>query len=421
IVVRVVYKKNVAHRRMTSRIEKPRFLLLGGALEYQRVSNHLSSFDTLLQQEMDHLKMDVANVDAHQPDVLLVEKSVSRYAQEYLLAKDISLVLNIKRPLLELIARFQEEHGTAGQTGKKVILLRGANGDELKKVKHVVQYGVFAAYHLALESSFLADEGASLPELPLNVVAQAVALPDKPSNIERSISTILGFTAPTNEKPPQASPETHNVSMLEMFSIISQKSKLGPNASKPTAFLSSVASAKFDAHKQIRTLVSNGFEPSKESSDNSKNTISADRATAEGLSLKLDARTGKDDATTTPKEEFPPSPSDHQSILFSLSSRCMWKGTACERSHLFCIKYYGNFDKPLGRFLQDDLFDQMPIIPRLQPLVDYLLVLRKTLEKRKTYSETNGLARRFKNMLVELNEYDYARHINKTFNLKEAL
>ena len=25
------------------------------------------------------------------------------------------------------------------------ILLRGANGDELKKVKHVVQYGVFAA------------------------------------------------------------------------------------------------------------------------------------------------------------------------------------------------------------------------------------------------------------------------------------
>ncbi|PWA72495.1 GC-rich sequence DNA-binding factor [Artemisia annua] len=59
--------------------------------------------------------------------------------------------------------------------------------------------------------------------------------------------------------------------------------------------------------------------------------------------------------------------------------------------------------------------------PRLQPLVDYLLVLGKTLEKRKTYSETNGLARRLKKMLVELNEYDFARYINKTFNLKEAL
>lgn len=93
--------------------------------------------------------MAVAKIDAHQPDVLLVEKSVSRYAQEYLLAKDISLVLNIKRPLLERIARctgaqivpsidhlssqklgysdmfhvtrFQEEHGSAGQDGKKLV------------------------------------------------------------------------------------------------------------------------------------------------------------------------------------------------------------------------------------------------------------------------------------------------------------
>ena len=50
VIKGVVCKKNVAHRRMTSKIDKPRFLILGGALEYQRVSNLLSSFDTLLQQ-----------------------------------------------------------------------------------------------------------------------------------------------------------------------------------------------------------------------------------------------------------------------------------------------------------------------------------------------------------------------------------
>lgn len=50
VVKGVVCKKNVAHRRMISKIEKSRLLILGGALEYQRVSNHLSSFDTLLQQ-----------------------------------------------------------------------------------------------------------------------------------------------------------------------------------------------------------------------------------------------------------------------------------------------------------------------------------------------------------------------------------
>lgn len=92
--------------------------------------------------------MAVAKIDAHHPNILLVEKSVSRFAQEYLLAKDISLVLNVKRPLLERIARctgaqvvpsidslttpklgycdsfhvdkFVEEHGSAGQAGKKM-------------------------------------------------------------------------------------------------------------------------------------------------------------------------------------------------------------------------------------------------------------------------------------------------------------
>lgn len=49
--------------------------------------------------------MIVAKIEAHRPNVLLVEKSVSSHAQEYLLAKEISLVLNVKRPLLERIAR----------------------------------------------------------------------------------------------------------------------------------------------------------------------------------------------------------------------------------------------------------------------------------------------------------------------------
>lgn len=50
VIKGIVCKKNVAHRRMNSKIDKARLLLLGGALEYQRVANHLSSFDTLLQQ-----------------------------------------------------------------------------------------------------------------------------------------------------------------------------------------------------------------------------------------------------------------------------------------------------------------------------------------------------------------------------------
>lgn len=49
--------------------------------------------------------MIISKIEAHRPNVLLVEKSVSSFAQDQLLAKDISLVLNVKRPLLERIAR----------------------------------------------------------------------------------------------------------------------------------------------------------------------------------------------------------------------------------------------------------------------------------------------------------------------------
>lgn len=62
--------------------------------------------------------------------------------------------------------------------------------------------------------------------------------------------------------------------------------------------------------------------------------------------------------------------------------------------------------------------------PKLQPLVDYLLTLGRTLEKKHVSGGgggSNRLARRLKKLLVELNEYDHARAISRTFNLKEAL
>lgn len=93
--------------------------------------------------------MAVAKIDAHHPNILLVEKTVSRFAQECLLAKDISLVLNVKRPLLQRIARctganivpsvdnlatqklgycdsfrvekFVEEYGKTGHDGRKLM------------------------------------------------------------------------------------------------------------------------------------------------------------------------------------------------------------------------------------------------------------------------------------------------------------
>ncbi|XP_074589032.1 1-phosphatidylinositol-3-phosphate 5-kinase FAB1B-like [Curcuma longa] len=463
VVRGVVCKKNVANKRMKSRIQKPRFLILGGALEYQRVANMLSSFDTLLQQEMDHLKMAVAKIAAHQPTVLLVEKSVSRFAQDYLLAKGISLVLNIKRSILEHIARctgaqvvpsidhlsssmvghcdlfhvekYYEDIGTTGKGEKKTlknlmffedcpkplgctVLLKGANIDELKKVKHVVQYGFFAAYHLALETSFLADEGAFLPEVSPES-SLSVGLLDKSSTIDRSISlapghaisvageqqdtidsqrppvTSIEFRKELSEEAP-ASSKDHD-SKAECSDTISTQMSSGersyPDVVKESmdASLPSVSTMgvlnpppQYGAGKDTSKMLIGTYQEEISDSLSEKSIppvssllVSCLDQGGHGTVTAEDAPTndiGKQIGHSNPetlsegreeihdqvplKEEFALSPSDHQSILVSLSTRCVWKGTVCEPSQLFRIKYYGNFDKPLGRFLRDHLFDE---------------------------------------------------------------
>lgn len=515
VIKGVACKKNVAHRRMTSKYKNARLLLLGGALEYQRVSNQLSSLDTLLQQEMEHLKMTVTKIEAHHPNVLLVEKTVSRHAQEYLLAKEISLVLNIKRPLLERIARctgaqivpsvdnltapklghceffrvekFLEDHGSAGQAGKKslktlmffdgcpkplgcTVLLKGANGDVLKKVKRVVQYAIFAAYHLALETSFLADEGATLPELPLKSPI-TVALPDKQSSLDRSISMIPGFVTPASGQAHTGEVQchkSHKSSMPGMCSLQCNSSNLNKGGPQPPvnseglmeggpqppistttgiAGLRQIAIGSnpscasgvliYDTGVKQQEINSsqNSFPPASSGGhsisglSSPKNQVLKAAGTHVDLSSyeagtcyfgfedkmldgigKVDGSTlsvpsgsplenqmsaeekphelqweneEKNDDQVDPKlildhkvtrcetqdsvhcegqglskEDFPPSPSDQQSILVSLSTRCVWKGTICERAHLLRIKYYGSSDKPLGKFLRDDLFNQ---------------------------------------------------------------
>lgn len=302
------------------------------------------------------------------------------------------------------------------------VLLKGANGDELKKVKHVVQYGVFAAYHLALETSFLADEGASLPELPLKSPI-TVALPDKPSSIDRSISTIPGFTVPVAGGKPQLDQGSNNVLVLDpsllpgnpspskMDSPVTHYTSKGPYSQMTEMNASSVDLKQLPAEKGIQAphgvdvesggllsplLVEHqrapyyafegqskvGFEPydddlmvpyngygTQVASDGVGNYMQInDRKTGNQLGssdLNSFHQDNHRDDQASSKEEFPPSPSNHQSILVSLSTRCVWKGTVCDRAHLLRIKYYGSFDKPLGRFLRDRLFDQVRLFRSL--------------------------------------------------------
>ncbi|MCH96553.1 1-phosphatidylinositol-3-phosphate 5-kinase FAB1B-like, partial [Trifolium medium] len=251
------------------------------------------------------------------------------------------------------------------------ILLRGADMDELKKVKHVVQYAVFAAYHLAMETSFLADEGVSLPELPLN----SLALPNKSSSIQRSISTVPGFTVPGNEKPQVLEPDTgprrtKSVTVAELASSICNTGSLSNGSSRslpPGTILddssilySSIVGSGDDIpelyHNNLlskqplvkeTSVVDNtpvvmddpfvndsdtaekiyqGILAGKSQNENDHSQIYANQLSGSESLSPSHAQNHTEKIVITneevpQKEEFPPSPSDHQSILVSLSSR----------------------------------------------------------------------------------------------------
>lgn len=140
------------------------------------------------------------------------------------------------------------------------MLLRGTCWEELKKVKRVVQLALFAAHHLSLETSFLADEGSLIPQFPSSSGNNEIGMND------------LAF--PSGEQ-----------------------------------------------NKQL------------------------DRPKEGNVNLKI---TNNDSNIN-----------NSQSMLVSMSSRCVPKGMVCERARLLRIKFYGSSDKPLGRYLCEDLFDEV--------------------------------------------------------------
>jgi len=283
-------------------------------------------------------------------------------------------------------------------------LLKGANGDELKKVKHVVQYGVFAAYHLALETSFLVDEGATLPELPLKSPI-IVALPDKPSSADRSISTIPIIPIPSASSPNSClqafglqnddltfngtkrmeqtalgapydetasvqinSQSGHITCLLDMVPqppvgpLVQQSNIHCPDG---TGDVNIKMNLQGSLPGTTRNALVNDFSVSPahpmnlvSAKGDSGDKVADKPAAPLNVQISHDDDSAKDNSVAK-TDEIPASPADNQSILVSLSSRCVWKETLCERPHLLRIKYYGNFDKPLGRFLRDQLFDQV--------------------------------------------------------------
>ncbi|CAL5209312.1 unnamed protein product [Lathyrus oleraceus] len=227
-----VFKKHAAHKHMPTKYKNPRLLLIRGMLGH--AMNELSSFKSMAQ-EKGYLKSKMDLINICHPNVILVEKTVSRDIQEAILDKGMTLVLDMKIHRLEKVARctaspimscddldsqklrkcdsiyferFVEEHDANGEGGKKptktlmfiegcptrlgcTILLKGTHSDELKRIKCVVRCAVIMAYNLILETSFLVDQKAMFSTFPPVTVADIL-----PINQESSDSSSINSSVP---------------------------------------------------------------------------------------------------------------------------------------------------------------------------------------------------------------------------------
>lgn len=203
LIYGVVCSKNVTNKRMKTSFDRPQILLLTCSVELERSENKLSSFDQLRSQEYEYLKNLVARIYTHKPDIILVQGSVAKTAQDMLFDLGITLVINVKASVMKRVSRltqgdllmsvdqlmFPMQLGTCGQFylknfylpqgGKKTlmcfdqcvehlgccVLLQGAGTRELRKVKAVFRFAVSAAYNACLETEYLCSSFAALPPL----------------------------------------------------------------------------------------------------------------------------------------------------------------------------------------------------------------------------------------------------------------
>ncbi|RXN28954.1 1-phosphatidylinositol 3-phosphate 5-kinase isoform X1 [Labeo rohita] len=199
-----VCTKNIAHKKMNPYIKNPKILLLKCSIEYlYREETKFTCIDPIVLQEREFLKNYVQRIADVRPNLVLVEKTVSRIAQDMLLEHGISLVINVKPQVLDRVSRMTQGdlvismdqlltkprlgtchkfylhsfqlpnnemkslmffEGCPPQLGC-TIKLRGASEYELARVKEIIIFMVCVAYHSQLEISFLMDEFAMPPSL----------------------------------------------------------------------------------------------------------------------------------------------------------------------------------------------------------------------------------------------------------------
>ncbi|KAG6041114.1 hypothetical protein E4U41_005985 [Claviceps citrina] len=247
----VVFTKNLALKSMARRITNPRVVLVTFPIEYQRHQQHFMSLQPVIEQEKEFLRVVVQRITNLRPQVLLAQKGVSGVALQYLSEANVSVAYNVKDTVIEAVARCAEAEiiesldmlalpvrvGRCSAfevrtfvnnqyPGRKksyiflsgcrpdlgcTIALRGATGELLKRIKHIMEFMVYVVYNLKLESSLLRDESVEPPEdseVSLSNSLQGLNDSLRSSSSGGGPTVVINHPAGESEPPSQVTVET---------------------------------------------------------------------------------------------------------------------------------------------------------------------------------------------------------------------
>lgn len=239
----VVITKNVAHKAMPRRLVNPRIMLLTFPLDYNRVENQFMSLEPIIRQEKDYLRLLTKRIIDVRPHIVLVERTASRIALDYLLEANIAVARNVKITAIQQVARCTQadivamdrlalepklgrcaefqiqsfEHALIPGRRKTLmrfegcprdhgctLILRGGDTETLRKVKVVANFMALVAYHLKNEIILYNDEHNILPpHQPLSTTySELLATLDSPAaSTAQTLSSDSGAESDEPTKP----------------------------------------------------------------------------------------------------------------------------------------------------------------------------------------------------------------------------
>ena len=202
----VVFTKNLALKSMPRSISNPRIVVVSFPIEYSRHQQTFMSLEPIIAQEKEFLRNMVNRIASLRPQLLLVQKSISGLALQYLEEANIAVAYNVKQSVIEAVSRCAQTEIISsidmvalkpvhiGKSaafnvktyvhndipGKKrtyiylsgcpkdlgcTITLRGANLAVLSKMKRITEFMVYVVYNLKLETCLMRDEFVLIPSM----------------------------------------------------------------------------------------------------------------------------------------------------------------------------------------------------------------------------------------------------------------